>query len=86
MKKRTWAGIVCGFIYGVAIFWGAASPALEAGGSVALAASIVGFLGAIGGAGLIGSTVAIGVEEEIEEAEAKKELRAEPPVEHRAAA
>ena len=86
MKKHTIAGIVSGLIYGSVIFWGAAYPALETGGSVALAASLVGFLGAIGGGGLIGLTVAMGVEEEIEEAEAKKETGAETPVEHRAAA
>jgi hypothetical protein len=85
MKKRTVAGLVSGLIYGLLIFWGAAYPALQAGGSVALAASLVGFLGAIGGGGLIGLTVAMGVEEEMEE-EAKKETVAEPPVEHRAAA
>jgi len=86
MKKRTVAGLVSGLIYGLLIFWGAAYPALQAGGSVALAASLVGFLGAIGGGGLIGLTVAMGVEEEIEEQAAKEETVAEPPVEHRAAA
>lgn len=86
MKKRTVTGIVSGLIYGLVIFWGAAHPALETGGAVALAASLVGFLGAIGGGGLIGLTVAMGVEEEMKEEEAKKETVAEPPVEHRAAA
>ncbi|HEY7317252.1 MAG TPA: hypothetical protein VIE89_06735 [Candidatus Binatia bacterium] len=86
MKRRTWWGIVFGLIYGLVIFWGAAYQALQAGGSVALAASLVGFLGAIGGGGLIGLTVAMGVEEEMKEEEAKKETVAEPLVEHRAAA
>jgi hypothetical protein len=86
MKKRAWAGIISGLIYGVVIFWGAAYPALETGGSVALAASLVGFLGAIGGGGLVGLTVAMGVEEEVTEEAAKRETVAEPPVEHRAAA
>jgi hypothetical protein len=66
MKKRTLAGIICGLIYGVVIFWGAMYPALPAGGLIALAAGLVGFMGAIGGGGLIGLTVAIGVEEEEE--------------------
>jgi hypothetical protein len=82
MKRRTVAGIVSGLIYGFVIFWGAASPALSAGGWVALAAAAVGFMGAIGGGGLIGLTVAMGVEEEA----AEKETVAEPPVEHRIAA
>jgi hypothetical protein len=43
-------------------------------------------MGAIGGGGLIGLSVAMGAEEETEEEAAKKETVAEPPVEHRAAA
>jgi hypothetical protein len=86
MKKRTVAGILSGLIYGIVIIWGAASPAFEAGGSVALAASLVGLLGAIGGGGLVGLTVAVGVEEETKETAAKKDTVAEPPGEYRAAA
>jgi hypothetical protein len=82
MKKRTIAGLICGLIYGLVIFWGAASPAFSAGGWVALAAAAIGFMGAIGGGGLIGLTVAMGIEEEA----AKKETVAEPPGEHRIAA
>jgi len=86
MKKRTLAGLLAGLIYGIVVFWGAASPAFETGGSVALAASLRGLMGAIGGGGLIGSIVAMGAEEEIKEEAAKKENVAEPPIEHRAAA
>jgi hypothetical protein len=73
MKKRTLAGIVCGLIYGVVIFWGALHPALPAGGLVAFTAGLVGFMGGIGGGGLVGLTVAIGVEEEKEAIVAKRE-------------
>lgn len=73
MKKRTLAGLICGLIYGLMIFWGALYPALPAGGAVAFAAGLVGFMGAIGGGGLIGLTVAIGVEEEKEAIVTKRE-------------
>jgi hypothetical protein len=86
MSKRFWAGMISGLIYGAAIFWGAAGPAFSVGGLVALAAAAVGFMGAIGGGGLIGLIVAMGVKEETEEKAAKKDTVAEPPVEHRAAA
>jgi hypothetical protein len=84
MKTRTIAGILSGLIYGLVIFWGATYQAFEVGGSVALAASLVGFLGGIGGGGLVGLTVAMGVEEEIVEEAAATVT--EPPIEHRAAA
>jgi hypothetical protein len=74
MKKRTVVAIIAGLIYGIVIFWGAAYPALEAGGFVALAASLVGFMGAIGGGGLVGLTVAMGVEEEVKVEAAKEQL------------
>jgi hypothetical protein len=80
MKKRTLAGIICGLIYGVVILWGALYPALPAGGLVAFAAGLVGFMGGIGGGGLIGLTVAIGVEEE------EKAIVTKPELEIRAAA
>jgi hypothetical protein len=43
-------------------------------------------MGAIGGGGVIGLTVAMGVEEEAKEEKTKKETVAKPPVKHRAAA
>jgi hypothetical protein len=68
MKRRTWTGLVSGLIYGLLIFWGAASPAFSAGGLVALAAAAVGFMGAVGGGGLLTLIIAACPDEEEKEA------------------
>jgi hypothetical protein len=58
MEKHILIGLICGLIFGAVIFWGALYPALAAGGLVAFAAGLDGFMAAIGGGGLIGVTVA----------------------------
>jgi hypothetical protein len=68
MKKRTWAGLVSGLIYGAVIFWGAASSTFAVGGLVALAAAAVGLAGAVGGGGLVALIIAACPIEEKKEA------------------
>jgi len=81
MSKRTLLGIVSGFIYGVAVFWGAIYQALAVDGLVLLAAAAIGLAGGmIGGALLYLITAVCPVEER------KEDRLPELPEEYRAAA
>ena len=81
MTIRTWAGMIIGLIYGVAIFWGAVYQTLAVGGLVTLAASAIGLAGGLIGGGLLYLIVAVCPAEEKKEA-----MHPELPEEYRAAA
>ena len=81
MKKRTFAGIITGLIYGVAIFWGAIYQTLPAGGLITLAAASIGLAGGLIGGGLLFLMIAVCPVEEKKEA-----MLPEFPEEYRAAA
>jgi hypothetical protein len=70
------AGVVTGFIYGVAIFWGAVYQALPVGGLVALAAAALGLGGGLIGGALLYLITAVCPAEERKEAELPEEYRA----------
>ncbi len=81
MNKRTWAGIITGLFYGVAIFWGAVFQALPVGGLVTLAAAAVGLAGGLIGGALLFLMIVVCPTEEKKEAKLP-----ELPEEYRAAA
>jgi len=81
MSNRTLLGIISGFIYGAAVFWGAIYQALAVDGLVLLAAAAIGLAGGmIGGALLYLITAVCPVEER------KEDRLPELPEEYRAAA
>jgi hypothetical protein len=59
MNTRTWAGIISGIIYGVAVFWGAVYQSIAAGGWVILAAGAIGLAGGLIGGALLYLIVAV---------------------------
>lgn len=81
MSKRTLLGVVTGFIYGLAIFWGAVYQALPVGGLVILATGAIGLAGGLIGGALLFLMIAVCPVEENKEA-----MLPELPEEYRAAA
>jgi hypothetical protein len=61
MRKHILSGVVVGGLFGVITAWIAMSPALAAGGLVALAGIVDGVLAGLGMGWLIGINVAEGV-------------------------
>jgi hypothetical protein len=81
MNRRMLAGIVAGFIYGAATFWGAVYQALPVDGLVLLAAAAIGLAGGLIGGALLYVITAVCPVEERQEA-----MHPELPEEYRAAA